>query len=120
VAVVGGDVDQDAGVLFNYQPNGDMMALRIDAQENNMILTQWVQGQPSELRRVENVPAALSQWHDVTLTLSNGGTHMTGSLDEVKFLETDLDHPVTGQVGAWSKTDTVVLFDSFSVDQNVR
>ena len=55
VAVVGGDVDQDAGVLFNYQPNGDMMALRIDTQENNMILTQWVQGQPSQLKLIENV-----------------------------------------------------------------
>ena len=77
VAVVGGDVDQDAGVLFNYQPNGDMMALRIDTQENNMILTQWVQGQPSQLKLVENVPAALSRWHDVVVSVSNGGTHIT-------------------------------------------
>ena len=118
VAVVGGDVDQDAGVLFNYQPNGDMMALRIDTQENNMILTQWVQGQPSQLKLVENVPAALSRWHDVVVTVSNGGTHLTGSLDGARFLETDLDRPVSGQVGAWAKSDTVALFDSYSVDPN--
>ena len=120
VAVVGGDVDQDAGVLFNYQPNGDMMALRIDAQENNMILTQWVQGQPSQLKLIANVPAALSRWHDVVVTVSNGGTHLAGSLDGFKFLETDLDTPVSGQVGVWSKSDTVALFDSFSVDPNAQ
>ncbi|HLZ26795.1 MAG TPA: hypothetical protein VKV73_05695 [Chloroflexota bacterium] len=116
LAVVGGDVDQDAGVLFNYQPNGDMMALRIDTQESNMKLYQWVEGQPSVLKLAENVPAALSRWHDVVVSISNGGTHLTGTLDGFKFLETDLDRPVSGQVGAWAKTDTVVLFDSFSVD----
>jgi hypothetical protein len=118
MAVAGGDVDQDAGVLFNYQPNGDMMALRIDTQENNMILTQWVQGEPSQLKLVEDVPTALAQWHDVGLTVSNGGTHLAGSLDGLRVLETDLVTPVSGQVGVWAKSDTVALFDSFSVDPN--
>jgi hypothetical protein len=113
LAVVGGDVDQDAGVVFNYQPNGDMMALRVDTQENNMKLYQWVQGQPS-------VPAALARWHDVVVSVSNGGTHVSGTLDGFKFLDTDLATPVNGRVGAWAKTDTVVLFDSFKVDPNAQ
>jgi hypothetical protein len=120
MAVVGGDVDQDAGVVFNYQPNGDMMALRIDSQENNMKLYQWVQGQPNMLKLVDNVPAALARWHDVTVTVSNGGTHVSGALDGFKFLDTDVDTPVTGRVGTWAKTDTVVLFDSFNVDPNAQ
>jgi hypothetical protein len=37
----------------------------------------------------------------------------------LKFLEADLTAPVSGQVGAWAKADTVVLFDSFSVDPTV-
>ena len=42
------------------------------------------------------------------------------SMDGLKFLETDLTVPVSGQVGAWAKSDTVVLFDSFSVDPTAQ
>jgi len=115
---VGGDIDQDAEVLFDYQPNGDMMALRMDSQENNLKLYQWVQGQPTVLKLAENVPAALARWHDISVTVSVGGTHVSGSLDGQKFVDADVDTPISGQVGAWAKSDTVVLFDSFSVDAN--
>jgi hypothetical protein len=116
LATVGGDIDQDAGVVFNYQPNGDMMAVRMDTLENNMKLYQWVQGQPSVLKLAENVPAAMARWHDIVVTISDAGMHVSGSLDGVKFLDADLQTPVSGQVGAWAKTDTVVLFDSFKVE----
>src|SRR5438105_8369053 len=118
LATVGGDIDQDAGVVFNYQPNGDMMAVRLDSLENNMKLYQWVQGQPSVLKLAEKVPAAMARWHDVSVTVSNGGTHVSGSLDGQKFVDADVDTPISGQVGAWAKSDTVVLFDSFSVEAN--
>jgi hypothetical protein len=116
LATVGGDIDQDAGIVFNYQPNGDMMAVRIDTLENNMKLYQWVQGQPSVLKLAENVPAAMARWHDIVLTVSNGGMRVSAALDGLKFIDADLPSPVSGQVGAWAKTDTVVLFDSFKVD----
>lgn len=116
LATVGGDIDQDAGIVFNYQPNGDMMAVRLDSLENNMKLYQWVQGQPSVLKLAENVPTAMARWHDLSITVSNGGMHVDGSLDGFKFIDADLATPVSGQVGAWAKTDTVVLFDSFTVD----
>jgi hypothetical protein len=116
LATVGGDIDQDAGIVFNYQPNGDMMAIRLDSLENNMKLYQWVQGQPSVLKLAENVPTAMARWHDLAVAVSNGGMHVDGSLDGFKFIDADLATPVSGQVGVWAKTDTVVLFDSFTVD----
>ena len=120
LATVGGDIDQDAGVVFNYQPNGDMMAIRMDTLENNIKLYQWVQGQPTVLKLAENVPTAMARWHDLSVSVSNGGTHVAGSLDGVTFLDADLDSPVSGQVGAWAKTDTVVLIDSFVVDPEAQ
>jgi len=116
LATVGGDIDQDAGIAFNYQPNGDMMAIRMDALESNMKLYQWVQGQPSVLKLAENIPAATARWHDIVITVSNGGIHVSASLDGLKVIDADLQTPVSGQIGAWAKTDTVVLFDSFRVE----
>ena len=120
LATVGGNLDQDVGIMFNYQPNGDMMALRIDTLESNVKLYQWVSGQPTVLKLATNVPAAMARWHDLSVVVSNGGMHVTGILDGLKFLESDLQAPVSGGVGAWAKSDTVVLFDSFSVDLNAQ
>jgi len=120
LASVGGNLDQDAGIMFNYQPNGDMMALRIDMLESNIKLYQWVNGQPTVLKLATNVPAAMARWHDLSLVVSNEGLHVAGILDGLKFLEADLATPISGGVGAWAKSDTVVLFDRFSVDPTAQ
>ena len=120
LATVGGNLDQDAGIMFNYQPNGDMMALRMDALENNVKLYQWVNGQPTVLKLATNVPTAMARWHDLSVVVSNEGYRVSGILDGLKFLEADLTTPVSGQVGAWAKADTVVLFDSFTVDPTAQ
>src|SRR5438270_552543 len=116
LASVGGNLDQDAGIMFNYQANGDMMALRIDMLESNMKLYQWVNGQPTVVKLATNIPAAMARWHDLSAVVSNQGTHVVGVVDGLKFLEADLTTPISGGVGVWAKSDTVVLFDSFSVD----
>jgi hypothetical protein len=120
LATVGGNLDQDAGVMFNYQPNGDMMALRVDTLESNVKLYQWLNGQPTVLKLATNVPAAMARWHDLSVVVSNDGMHVSGILDGLKFLDADLSTPVSGGVGAWAKSDTVVLYDSFSVDPTAQ
>jgi hypothetical protein len=115
-AIVGGDLDTEAGIVFGYQPNGDFLALRLDADSSALEVYQFTQGQPSALSKVENVPAALAQWHELQLTVAPSGTHLSGALDGMTFLQTDLSAPISGQVGTMSKTDSVDLFDSFTVD----
>jgi hypothetical protein len=117
-AIVGGDLDTEAGLIFNYQPNGDFLALRMDADSSTLELYSLAQGQGSALSKVENVPAELSRWHDLQLTVAPGGTHISGSLDGQKYLDVDINVPVSGQVGTMSKTDSVVVFNSFTVDPN--
>jgi hypothetical protein len=117
-AIVGGDIDTEAGIMFNYQPNGDFMALRMDADEGALKLYQWTQGQQTALSIIEEVPSDLARWHDLKLTVQPGGTHISGGIDGKTFLEADVDAPISGQVGVWSKTDSVVVFNSFSVDPN--
>jgi hypothetical protein len=115
-AIVGGDLDTDSGIVFDYQPNGDYLALREDADEGQLILFSVLQGQQSNLAVIDNVPAELARWHRLKLTVAPGGTHITGSFDDQRLLDSDIGSPVSGQVGTIAKTDTVVLFNSFSVD----
>jgi hypothetical protein len=117
-AIVGGDLDNEAGLIFSCQPNGDYLALRMDADSNSLKLESFIQGQHAALSTVDNVPAALARWHDLQLTVAPGGTHLSASLDGQKFMEVDISVPVSGQVGAMTTTDSVVLFNSFTVDPN--
>ena len=64
--------------------------------------------------------AAWSFTNAARVELKRQGTHVVGILDGLKFLEADLTVPVSGGVGAWAKSDTVVLFDSFSVDPTAQ
>jgi hypothetical protein len=111
--IIGGDVDQDVGIMFDYKPNGDYYALRSDTNENNMLLYQWILGQPTSRNRVRNVPTAFAQWHDQQLYIN--GTQLEGYLDGQKFMEHTLTEPVSGRVGVWAKADTVALIDYFVV-----
>ena len=117
-AIVGGDLDTEAGIIFSYQPNGDYLALRMDADSSSLKLESLTQGQATALAVVDNVPAALARWHDLQLTVAPGGTHLSGALDGQKFLDVDIDTPISGQVGTMTKTDSVVVFNSFNVDPN--
>jgi hypothetical protein len=117
-AVVGGDLDNEAGIAFNVQPNGDYLALREDLDESSLILFSSAQGQQSNLAIIENVPGALARWHILQLTVPPGGTHVTGSFDGQRVLDVDLTAPISGQTGVMSKTDSVVVFNNFTVDPN--
>jgi hypothetical protein len=117
-AIVGGDLDTEAGLVFDYQPSGEFMALRIDADSSAFELYSFGHGKPTALSVVQNVPTALARWHEVQLTVDPSGTHITGSLDGQRFLETDLSAPVSGQIGVMTKTDSVVVFNTFTVDPN--
>jgi hypothetical protein len=119
-AIVGGDLDTDSGIVFNYQPDGSYLALREDADEAELILFSVSQGQQSNLSIIQNVPASLAQWHRLQLTVQPGGTHLTGSFDEARLLDVDLTAPISGQVGTIAKTDTVVMFNSFTVDPTAQ
>ena len=108
-----GQVDQGAGILFNLQPNGDYLALRANALENNLVLWRVVKGRRSAVKEVRNTPTTTLQWHDLKVVVR--GLKVQGYLDGKLYLESMLTAPVSGKVGLWSKADSVVLFDDFQI-----
>lgn len=119
-AIAGGDLDTDSGIVFDYQPSGDYLALREDADAGQLILFSVSQGQPSNLAVIDGVPAELARWHRLRLVVAAGGTHLSGWFDDQHVMDVDLPTPISGQVGAIAKTDTVVLYNSFSIDPNAQ
>ncbi len=115
---IGGRVDQAAGILFNLKPNGDYLVVRANALEDNLVLWKFEQGKRSSVKWIRNTPTAPRQWH--TLTVRINGKKVEGILDGNPYLQHTLTGPVSGQIGVWSKADSVVYFDRVTVKRNTQ
>jgi hypothetical protein len=110
---IAGRIDQGAGILFDLKPNGDYYTIRANPLENNLVLWQFKRGKRSSVSWVRDVPTPTKQWHDLKVTVE--GQVVKGYLNGEKFIEHQLDTPVEGKVGVWTKADSVVYFDDYRV-----
>src|SRR5499433_1460645 len=112
---ISGRIDQGAGILFNLKPNGDYLTVRANPLENNLVLWKFEKGKRSSVKWVRNTPTPSRQWHDLKVRIN--GTKVEGYLDGKLYLEHTLPEPVSGRIGLWSKADSYVHFDQFTVMQ---
>ncbi len=110
---ISGRIDQGAGLLFDLKPNGDYLTIRANPLENNLVLWKFEKGKRSSVKWIRNTPTATRQWHDLKVRIA--GTKVEGYLDGKLYLEHVLPQPVSGRIGLWSKADSHVYFDDFTV-----
>lgn len=110
---ISGRIDQGAGILFNLKPNGDYLTVRANPLENNLVLWKFEKGKRSSVKWIRNTPTATRQWHDLKVRIA--GKKVEAYLDGKLYLEDQLPEPVSGRVGLWSKADSHMYFDDFTV-----
>jgi hypothetical protein len=110
---ISGRIDQGAGILFNLKPNGDYLAIRANALENNLVLWKFEKGKRSSVKWIRDTPTATHQWHDLKVHIT--GTKVGGYLDGKLYLEHVLPEPVSGRIGLWSKADSHMYFNDYTV-----
>jgi len=110
---ISGRIDQGAGILFNLKPNGDYLTIRANPLENNLVMWKFEKGTRSSVKWIRNTPTPTRKWHDLKVRIT--GTKVAGYLDGKLYLEHVLPQPVSGRVGLWSKADSHVYFDDFTV-----
>jgi hypothetical protein len=110
---ISGRIDQGAGILFNLKPNGDYLTVRANALENNLVLWKFEKGKRSSVKWIRDTPTATHQWHDLKVRIA--GTKVEGHLDGNLYLEHVLPEPVSGRIGLWSKADSHMYFNGYTV-----
>src|SRR2546421_3056809 len=110
---ISGRIDQGAGILFNLKPNGDYLTVRANPLENNLVLWKFEKGKRSSVKWTRNTPTPTRQWHDLKVHIA--GPKVEGYLNGKLLLEHALPAPVSGHIGLWSKADSHVYFDDFTV-----
>ena len=112
---IAGRIDQGAGIAFGIDSHGTYWGARANALEENMLFFKVVKGKRSVLETVRGVHTETKQWH--TLRLHIKGKALSVELDGKERLKRQLDAPPTGRCGIWSKADSQVLFDDFTVQR---
>src|SRR5712675_2081758 len=110
---ISGRIDQGAGILFNLQTDGDYLALRANPLENNLVLWKFEKGRRSSVKWIRNTPTPTRTWHDLKLHVA--GNKVEGYLDGKLYLEHEWTAPIGGRIGLWSKADSHVYFDDYTV-----
>jgi hypothetical protein len=110
---IAGRIDQGAGILFDLKANGDYYALRANPLKNNLVLWRFKHGRRSSVNWVRNVPTPTKKWNDLVMTIQ--GKRITALVNGKKYMEYTLLASVAGKIGVWTKADSVVYFDDYTV-----
>jgi hypothetical protein len=108
-----GKGDQGAGIVWRYRDHNNYYITRCNALEDNCTIYHVING-----RRVaflnQNVKVASNVWH--TLAVEAAGDHVVVTYDGKKVLDAkDSTFKDAGKVGLWTKADSVMAFDDFSI-----
>ena len=109
---VSGKKDQAGGVIWRAQDKNNYYLARANALEDNVTIYHVIQGKRVSFENAE-IKVAPAQWH--TLRVDFTGDQFTVLLNG-KIVLTARDNKLknAGQVGLWTKADSVTLFDDFS------
>ena len=109
-----GQVDQGFGLVWRYKDANNYYITRCNADEDNCTIYHTVNGNRRAFLN-QRVKVAKNTWH--TLKLEATGDHFTVWYDGNKVLEAkDETFKDAGKVGLWTKADSVIEFDDFTVE----
>ena len=109
---VRGKEDQAGGVVWRVKDANNYYIARANALEDNVRIYHFVSGKRTQFKGV-NAKVAADQWH--TLRVEFSGNVFKVSLDGKHLFDAeDATLKEAGNVGVWTKADSVTLFDDFS------
>lgn len=108
---ISGRIDQAAGIAFDIKKNGDYLVIRANALEKNIVMFRLKNGRRSVVQWIRNVPIASKRWYTLKVVLGDG--YIQGYLNGKRYI--NYKKSVSGKIGLWSKADSYVFFDNFTV-----
>ena len=113
-----GRIDQGAGIAWSIAPDGSYFGARANALEDNLLFFRVVRGKRTIIDTVRGVATPTRTWHTLKVTLR--GRSLAVEVDGQERLKRDVETRPPGRCGLWSKADSQVLFDDFSVTREAQ
>ena len=110
---ISGRVDQGAGLVWRYRDQNNYYLTRCNALEDNCTIYHMISGRRQAFQN-HKVKVVSNTWH--TLRVEANGDHFVVTYDGSKVLDAkDGTFKDPGRVGLWTKADSVIYFDEFSI-----
>ena len=110
---VSGNIDRAGGLVFRLKDPNNYYIVRANALENNYRLYHVVNGRRSQFAGA-NLKVTSGEWHE--LRVEAVGNKITCYYDGSHKIEaTDETFKDAGNVGLWTKADSVTSFDDLKV-----
>lgn len=109
---VSGETDQAGGVIWRAQDKDNYYIARANVLEDNVTIYHTIKGKRVSFKNIDT-KVAPGQWHTLRVDFSGDGFVVTFNGKQV-ITATDDKIKDAGQVGLWTKADSVTLFDDFS------
>jgi len=106
-----GQGDASGGIVFRFA-EGHYYVVRANALENNFRLYYYDRGR-HQLATANVQPPALGQWH--TIRVVAVGDHIQAYLNGALLLDHRDSRYRAGQVGLWTKADSITAFDDLVI-----
>lgn len=111
---ISGEIDQGFGLVWRYKDARNYYVARCNANEDNCRIYRIVNGS-RHLFQAKSVPVAKNTWH-VLKVEATGDTFLVW-FDGTKVLDAiDDTFKDAGRVGLWTKADSVIQFDDFTIE----
>jgi hypothetical protein len=105
-------VDQGFGLVWRYRDLNNYYLTRCNADEDTCTIYHVIDG---SRRAFQNraIKVATRAWH--TLKMEARGNHFIVWFDGQKVLDARDDTFQSGRAGLWTKADSVIEFDDFTI-----
>jgi hypothetical protein len=111
---ISGREDASGGIVFRFS-EGKYYVVRANALEDNFRLYYYDNGR-RQLATATVQPPTLGQWH--TLRVVAIGDHIQAYLNGKLLLDHRDSRFKAGQIGLWTKSDSVTAFDDLEIKSN--
>ena len=109
---VAGKEDQAGGIISRVQDANNYYISRANALEDNVTIYHTINGKRVAFKNI-NTKVTSGVWH--TLRVEFQGNKFAVTFDGNKVIDaTDESFANAGEVGVWTKADSVTLFDDFT------
>lgn len=109
-----GKVDQAGGLIFRAKDENNYYLVRSNALEDNTRFYHVIRGKREQIAG-KSMKVTPNEWHE--LAIEAVGNSFVVKYDGEKVIEaTDETLKEAGQVGVWTKADSVTLFDDLTIE----
>jgi len=110
---ISGFIDASGGIIFAAVNKNNYFIVRANGLENNFTLYKFKNGVRRQLATAIVKKPSLNKYHTIAIKVTNNKIY--AYLNHKLYITYNLNKPISGYVGLWTKADSITEFKNFII-----